>query len=185
MVGFETVGRFITHKLPKLYSLELGFHLTDKTKFLIELPHLKSLEIHDGRRRINSALQKLSDKQAIEKLTIQYGDFENADVEPIIFNKLTCLRLCGPSGNLFSFVKAEMSAIQTLNMGIYDRTEMLQNDLMKFIESKKSLKSIALLYNNANQLRFVLIRQIIGILKEPCTPKRPFLNLKIRPVLRS
>lgn len=180
--GYECVGRIIDEKLQKLERLELDINITDKTWYMIEMNNLKSLKVgFADNTRINAVLRLLSDTGIIEKLHIHEGVFEDEDesASPKIFNELKSLKLIHP-GNMSSFFKtihkSQMKNIQVFSLEWMEPTQILVNGLLKFIESKRTLNSLTLIFHG--ELRFVLIeffRQLINMLKEPCMPKRPFL----------
>lgn len=182
--GYEPIEPVIANNLPKLESLWLQFKLTDYSKPLIALPHLKCLEIGCDRQTINALLRTLSDNGIIKQLKM-YGGFlfNDFDEPPLIFNNLQSFNwICaeGMQHNSFKTInKSLMPKIHTFLITLCNGiTQSHENDLLKFIESKKTLKSMCFRakYHNFN---FEFLRQIIVILKKPCTPKRPFLTLTI------
>lgn len=181
--GYESVGRLITERLHKLETLGLGFCLTYYSKYMIELPHLKSLSVSCHKCNINTLLRTLSNGN-IEELTISSGVFEDEDEnsQPLIFNKLQsfCCNDQNGSGNFLNLLtRSQMPIIQSfvLNDIDYGASSDLHG-LLKFIESKESLKSICLSFDeDTYNIEFTFLRQIIGILKEYCTPKGLFFNL--------
>lgn len=185
--GCEAVATIITDKLPKLEKVELKFHFSADLMSLIELPHLKALEIRDyDDSTINTHLRTLSDKKIIEELTI-YGftfDEKDANEAPLDFNKLQSL-CCYMPRSISRFLKlatrSQMPAIK--NFTLFDINSDEISDLLKFFESKNTLESISLLLDDPRNLTpylvFEFLVQIIEILKIPSKPKRPFLKLKI------
>lgn len=90
---YQSIGTLITEKLVKLEKLELQFELTQIKEFLIEWPHLKSLEIECMDCSINLLLRTLSNNGFIEELTVTDGTFDHADenAPPVFFDKLQSL----------------------------------------------------------------------------------------------
>lgn len=74
--------------------------------------------------------------------------------------------------------KSHMPVIHTFELKISENKQLPMNELLLFIESKKTLKSLLLYFQNGVKFELIeFFRNIIEILKEPCTPKRPFLVL--------
>lgn len=204
--SFECVGQLITDKLPKLESLSLQFDLTSNSKHLIELPHLKCLELDCAESSINySLLRTLSDNGIVEKLRLNqkslpdYEDLvcsesslnerffydEDDNARPLIFNNLKTFHWLLPTdfAILKSITRAQMPVITNFSIFyIYpDRCDL--NGLFQFIESKRTLKNIQLLFNlNLNVILSSFFCQIIRMLEESGTPKRPFLNFVVYPL---
>lgn len=183
--GYESVGRIIAEKLPKLESLGLGFTITDNSKYMTELPHLKSLELN-GVDSL-SLLRTLSDN-GIEELTINDEYFfaniaENGP--PLIFNKLQSLRLTVNATRLLEIItESRMPEIHTfvlhhINYQLRGEYQIPKNELLKFVETNKTLKFFRIFFMRDAQCSTDFIRKIIDILKVPCTPKRPFLNMEL------
>lgn len=183
---YESIGKMITDKLQKLESLSLKFELTDKSETIVEIPHLKFLEIRGDERSMNSVMRKLSDIGIIEELKI-YGcgfDDEDDNIPPLIFNNLKSI-CCDVPENVFGFLKSmtrsRMPALQNFDLYEMETTERNRHQILRFIESKIGLKSIWLslvIYEDAN-FCLLFLRQLIEILKKPSTPQRPLLNLTI------
>lgn len=56
--------------------------------------------------------------------------------------------------------------------------EMEDNDdFFKFVESKKTLKTIHIFIDEKAQRQSMFLQRIIEILLKPCSPKRPLLHL--------
>lgn len=177
--GYETVGVLITEKLPKLESLELSFELTDDTEYMISLPQLKSLTIFcDEGKSINALLLKLSDNGIVDKMRINGGffDVEEENALPLTFHKLQSFDWAR-KGNISHFLtamtRAEMPAIHSIGLNRIKAEET--NGVLKLLQSKKTLKNVDLTFD-MNFIPFSFWQQLIGILKEPCVPKRPLLN---------
>lgn len=177
---YQAIAALITEKLVKLKSLEFHGHLTESSKFLTDLPLVKILHIRSSNMNINSLMQTLSDNGNVEELSICWTIYsnENANAPPLVFNKLRHLHLDW-FGNLNSeffeaITRSHMPAIESFEFGQSDIDEM--DYLLKFIESKITLKSICIAINEGAQFDFVL--RIIEILHKPSTPARPFLKLK-------
>lgn len=176
--GYESMGPVIVNNTPKLESLSIHLELTDDSMSLISLPHLKFVEMFcvSETQNINTFLRTLSYIGIIEELDMTWGD-SFVDDPPLIFNNLQCIHWCAAAGEsniLKTMTKSHMPAIHTFTVTLLDHK--LDNDLLKFIESKKTLRSLHI--GNIN-FDFEFLLQIINILKEPCTPKRPFLMLSI------
>lgn len=86
--NFESVGTEITKTLPNLQGLALQLRLTQKSRYMLELPYLKSLGIRPSDIiSTYSILQTLSARGIIEELTIiRSGYYENK--APLNFQKL-------------------------------------------------------------------------------------------------
>lgn len=185
MKQYEGVGALIADKLPKLDALAIGIRLIDKSHRLIELPHLKSLEIHCQHYEIsiNPLLRTLSDNGVIKELRICNGVFDDEDMStsPLHFNELQRF-CCNDPNSMSTFLKfmtrSQMPAIHSFELTQFETDE--SNNLLRFIEAKVTLKFIRLYFKNI--LPPVLVeffRQIIGILKKP---NRIFLNLEVFPL---
>lgn len=177
------VGRLITDKLHKLESLELGFELSEQSKILIELPHLRSLVVWSHSSVETGFLRTLSDKRTIEELKIFKCAFEDEGeiASPLIFNKLKSFCWKDPrrmSSFLKTMNKSQMPVIHTFELKMVNPTRNMLNRLLTFIESKKTLK-LLLLYFHGKKGQFEPIeffRQILNILQES---RRPFLSLNL------
>lgn len=180
IVGYESIGAVIGN-LPKLETLSLRFELTDKSEYLIGLPHLKTLAIAHHKRNINTLLQTLSCQGIIEELMLWCGFFDDEDKLPLFFNNLQIFEwyiVEGLSSNFLNIMTgSQMPKIHTFMIDLFDNAQIQDEDLLKFVESKKTLKSISVDRNATFDFEF--LRQIIDILKKPCKPKRPFLELII------
>lgn len=186
MKYYESVGEIITKKLPKLEWLALGVRLVHKSHGLINLPHLKSLEIYSQHytASINPLLRTLSDNDTIKELRICNGVFDDDDMmstPSLIFNKLQRF-CCSEPNNTLRFLKlmtrSQMPAIHSFELTQFETKE--SNNLLRFIETKETLKFIRLYLNGSNShVLTEFFRQIIGILNKP---NRTFLNLEIFPL---
>lgn len=182
---YEYVGVLITEKLPQLDYLAIEMQLIDKSHRLIELPHLTSLEIYSQHYylSINPFLRKLSDNGIIQELKICYGVFDDEDmsVPPLIFNKLQrfcCSELINMSRFLKFMTRSQMPAIHSFELTQFKNEET--NNLLKFIEAKRTLKFIRLNCNGSDPLVLIeFLRKIIPILKKS---KREFLNFEVFPL---
>lgn len=183
--NFSTVGRQITAKLSKLKSLELAFSLSNKSVYMIGLAHLKTLKLSCSHCTVNSILRTLSNNGYIEDLGLYDGLFvdEAEKTPPLVFDKLQSLsvhHLCRMSSFWIAMNAAQMPVLHTFDIELRERTEIY--DMLKFYETKKTIKSIRLshkrLYNDF--VPFGFLKQLVQLLKKPCTPPRPFLNLNIR-----
>lgn len=168
--GYESVGKSITEKLTKLDNLGLGFKLTNKSECLTELAHLKTLFLISSRfdRNINSLLRTLSNNGIIEKLYI-HGCFkdEAENATPLNFNKLQTIDLFyinGLCSLLKAMTKSQMPAIQSLDICAPGEDELHEHDLLCFVLSKNTLKSIHIaLADKKYILSLAFLRQIIEI----------------------
>lgn len=173
-------------KLPKLENLALkvdGVHST----FWFELPHLKSLYICCGGEFLgHSTMQTLSNNDIIEDLTIR-GASVKRNFPPLQFNELRRLTCLAHTEHVLwkFFTKSQMPALKsfywTNDDFVFDK-EIHQDPILKLIKSKTGLNSIYLQQHVCLYMPFAFLQQIIGILKKPCTPKRPFLSLEIFPL---
>lgn len=167
-------------KLPKLDYLKLDLFDAQST-YLFKLPHLKSLYILSSIDMEYSIMQTLSKNGIIENLTIRNGDLEG-NFSPLQFNKLqrlACRAHTEPM--LWEFLtRSEMPTLRGFEYSNDDFqfTKNHQDPILKFIKSKTSLKSIyfELFFE---QMSISFLQKILAILKKPCTPKRPFLNLYV------
>lgn len=182
--NYSTVGRLIMAKLTKLKSLELAFHMSNSSKYMTELAHLKSLKVCCSHGAINSFLRTLSKNGIIEELEICDGVFIDDENEPqLVFNKLRSLSLqqvCRMPSFWITMTGSHMPVLQSFDIGLRERSELY--DLLGFIESKRTIKSLQITHRRPHN-DFVLLpffTQLIQILEEPCTPPRPFLHLNIR-----
>lgn len=181
--NYSVVGRLITAKLSKLKSLELGFSLGNNSKYMIELPHLRSLKLSCSHCSINSLLRTLSTKGFIEELSIHDGVFidDSEKVPPLIFEKLQSLslhQLCRMSTFWSTMTGSYMPVLHTFDVELRERTDIF--DLLKFFESKPTIKSIRLSHKRHNEfIQLGFLKQLVQILQESI-PQRPFLNLIIR-----
>lgn len=178
--GYESVGTLIAAKLPKLESLELEFEIKEETKYMIELPHLKFLKIY-GREWVgsmNSYLRMHSEIGIIEELIVFAGVFDDAGANepPLNFNKIRRIGWdCEKwPGFLQLMTRSQLLEIQNICCRSV-KTDDLE-DFLKFVTLNKTLKLIQLL-NVFDHKLIMPWNQLIGILKEPSKPRRPFLNL--------
>lgn len=179
---YQSMVTMINDKLPKLKSLELEAGSVAGSK----LPHLKFLVIHSRELslNINLLMQTLSDNGIIQELSIHGGFFDEEEITnapPLTFNQLQCLRLIYPQEKcnlLKAITRSKMPVIHSFALHFIKLEE--SDDLLKFLSSKTTLKSIRLDFTEEiRHMQFGFLEQIIQILKEPCTPKRSFLNLQI------
>lgn len=182
--NYSSVGRLIAAKLPKLKSLDLGFNLTNQSKYMIELAHLKSLRISCAHCNIHPLLRTLSNSGFIEELAMIDGVFidDGERASPLIFEKLKSFslhQLCKLSGFWNSMIGSQMPVLHSLDIELFERSEMY--DLIRFFESKKTIRYIRLSYKRLHHdfIPLKFLDQIIQVLKEPCVPQRPFLKLNI------
>lgn len=84
----------------------------------------------------------------------------------------------GANGRTSNFLKtmtrADMPAIQTIGL---HGNETEDTDILELLESKKTLKTIDIYWFPKNVFPYSFWHQLLGILKKPCTPKRPILNI--------
>lgn len=186
--GYETVGLLIIDKLLNLESFELNITYSADLEYMVALPYLKSLTILCIRETsINALLRSISDNGKMEKLKIVRGyfDIEDENASPLTFSKLlSCdwgYQQGGMSNFLSTMTKADMPAIQCIRLHCFTVEET--HGLLALLESKKTLKmlGIALSHDYEDDLfPFSFWNRLIAILKEPCTPKRPLINLMIQ-----
>lgn len=171
-------------KFTKLESLEVT--LTDSlVNSLGELNYLTSLKINCGHENCNSLFRKLSDIGAIEYLEISGGVFRTEDdtMPPLTFKKLKTLIVDGgyrsTSLSILKLItKSRMPDINSLKIGKgFNKLEdNFEHDQLDILRSKETLSTF---YPAFNLFNLEFVNQIIDVLKEPCTPRRPILNLKI------
>lgn len=180
----DAVARLISETLPKLDYLEFEIYLNDETTFLLAMPLLKSLEIIcETDYIVNAQLRTLSENGIIEELIIRGGAcIESvAQPPPLAFNKLRKLTWIGHvsfSGILKTITKAKMPKIQAIRFSAIENHDF--DDLYKLIESKMTLGSITLRFDNCGA-SLAFWRQICGLLKESSEPRRQFLSFLIAP----
>lgn len=182
LFGSRSVCDLITSSLPHLESLSLRFRLNAKSMCMLELPRLKALDLNCNQLDINEPLQTLSKTGTIEELKFTNGFFVAS--RPLRLPRLQIIHWihpCNVHNFVYSIVEAEMPDLHTLVLEFNGYLEFPTIALLDFVSSKKSLKLLRLLYFNYpernDMLRF--FRRLIGILEEPCTPKRPVLTLEI------
>lgn len=183
--GYETIGKLITERLTKLESLELlGFLLTDNSKDLTELPHLKSLYVSCAPEyRLNSLIRKLSDNAIIEELQISNGVWDDEDQDaaalPLNFYKLRTISfhyITRWSGLLKTMIRSQMPDFRIMILHGFKTEDW--HVLLPFIQTQKTLSSIFLDF--LTTIPLAIWRQIIGVLKEPGTSIRPLLIIHIK-----
>lgn len=173
---YKSMVTLINDKLPKLKCLELEGGSAAGSN----LPHLKFLRIYSRELslNINLLLQTLSDNEIIQELSI-HGGFFTEDDTPLVFNHLQCFRLIYPQSKcnlLKALTRSNMPVIHSVALHFIKFDEI--DDLIKFVESKKTLKSIYLDFTeDITHIQLGLFEKIIKILSS--TPKRSFLNLQI------
>lgn len=172
--------------LPKLKSLKCQGEFKVSLKHLIQSPHLKCLHIYFGIRNLNLLFPALSEIGSIEELKIHKGQLTDEDSKntvPLIFNRLHTFHMLRwhNKANMASFLKTvKMPAIQSFVLNDILTEEF--PDLLVFLKSNLTLKSITLAFKNPKPKNFeFFMLQIIGIFKEHSTPARPFVNMKIYP----
>lgn len=171
----------LIEKLPKLKSISFTGTLSESTKFLIEMPQMKFLNITKRWDNQDSLLQTLSANDNIEELTFpgywcKPHDHNDAMyATPLIFSRLQKLS-CSSYPRMELLVRSQMPVIHSLVLKhIY---EYDIKGLLTFLETKKTLKTVCLEFAWTFNVRSIVLR-IVEILKVPCTPKRPFVKLKI------
>lgn len=190
--GYQSIATLMTAKLLKLDKLELHFKLTEDTQVLFELPHLKFLDIRCKFWSINSLLRKLSDDQIIEELRISNGrlDFQYIDPLQYSFDNLKSF-YCQLTANLsvsnfmeIMTTNSFMPVIHTIELNsITDIGNRNLYNIMEFVLEKKTLKLVELSFASGGFIfPFSWLTTLIDKLNEPCTPKRPFLDLYIFPL---
>lgn len=140
----EEIATFINEKLLKLNRLDFKGPLTESSMFIIKLRQLKYLKINCNYQNVYSMMQALSDNRVIETLHISNGFYYEEDTieSPLIFEMLQVFELfmiVDSSSFLKKLTTSQMPKIHTFNFyGIENPAQ----DLRKFCESKKTLKSI-------------------------------------------
>lgn len=179
---YKSMVSLINDKLPKLKSLRIE----GGSAVASNLPHLKFLDIYSRELsiNINFLMQTLSASGIIQELSIHGGFFDVEDTDdepPFVLNQLQCLRLIYPREkcNLLKAIsRSHMPVIHSFALHFIKFEEIA--DLLTFVESKKTLKSIRLDFaEEITHIQLGFLQQVIKILKESCTPKRSFLNLQI------
>lgn len=146
---------------------------------------------------INYIMHAFSNNGAIEDLIFENGIFVMERNQQIFrLNRLKHFRLFSftePNSDILrALTRSDMPAIQSLDVdlmlymsfeirAIYDDVFMPElRELLEFVKSKITLGRIRLASQRENvHLPFAFFDYIINILKEPCTPERPFLHLEI------
>lgn len=187
VANFESIGVLINESnMLRLETLKIDSDLTNLNYIL--LPHLMFLIVTFQKGSVNLLLRKLVNHGKIENLTIYNFVFrhEEENAEPLIFNKLQRLYLRGkriPRSLLQLMTRSRMPAIQSV--ALIDRypKEGELDDVLKFVESKANLKCLRLCFLRKtfcfDPNLYAFLREMIEILKVPCTLKRPFLNLEL------
>lgn len=118
-------------------------------------------------------LQTLNAHGNIEELAIGYG-YARIITAPLILNRLQKLSWECPS--MKTLVISQMPELHSLVL-IRITNESI-DDLLTFLKSNKSLKTIYLKFSGCVKFQSVML-PIVEIFKIPCTPNRPFVNLKM------
>lgn len=176
----QSLAMLITMRLPKLKSLAYvdRTETDDGTEFLIELPQLKFLRIRLNCESTNSILQTLSNNGVIEFLQIQEGrydeDFKAPELPLHSLQTLILTEFIGISKLLKVLTTSEMPALHSF-VSFIEMEDIY--DFLRFVESKNRLKTIHIFIEEEVQRQSKFLERIIAILRKPCSPERPFLNL--------
>lgn len=183
--GYQSIATIITENFPTLESLSLDIYKNPIPMFLITLPHLKSLNIKCYGQNINPLLRTLSDGGSIEELTLSAGFYDAEEEPPLIFNNLRDfswrfygvrnIELWGTVNFLKTMTKSQIPAIQAFTVDSYEQP-FPESDVLKFIQSKETLKSITIL--GMQNFGFDFLRRVIDIMKTPC--RQPIFKLSLR-----
>lgn len=190
-IDHQFIAMWITYKLPQLKSMAFTGKLSNSSMYLTELPQLQFLDIFVEDFNANSLLRKLSDNGNIEELSMIGGVFDDEDnmtAPPLIFSRLQ--KFCWQSPyRIPNFIKtiarAQMPVIRSFELTNIEHSHEI-HVLLKFLEANSTLETIILQfeshYNHVSDtdLEFFVLH-IIGILKVPCIPARPMVNMKIYP----
>lgn len=181
---YNDIATIIAKKLPNLTSLIMDFLSCTMVNTVCQLRHLKHLELFDCDFEIKSSnilMRRLSDRGIIEELALLCNGFvDNDDIEepPLVFNQLKRFEWYA---GLKAFTKSEMPKITDFALGCrhdyFDINEAFDenkvtHELLAFVQSKETLKSINLMMEFENP--FAIVRGIIAILK---TQSRPYMSL--------
>lgn len=178
------IFKIIGHNLNHLKLSDPSGFISYDTEFykdcMIALPNLKSVDIDFNYSIIiNKLLRTLSDIGVIEELRISGGVFHDENENsPLLILEIICFaRQKRVSSLLNLLTRSQMSSIHTFQLRLSGNAQnIVDDDLLKFIQSKKTLKLIRF-YNYGN-LRIAFIHQVIDLLKKPFTPKRSFLKFE-------
>lgn len=190
-INWSTISEMINkNKLPKLRSFAYkGRMLTTSASCMVS---------HYQQPNINSTMETFSENGIIEVLLFEDAVFAaGGNATPFRFDRLKHFRLFSfitPSCDILrALTEAHMPVIQSFDIDLmffisfipsyldYEDicSEELSN-LLSFLKSKKTLKTIRLASQRKNvHIPFEFFEYIIEILSEPCTPKRPLLRLEI------
>lgn len=142
-IDSEYIAMLISDKLLKLNRLDFRGSLRADSMFIIKMQHLKYLNIVCLFEKINPILQALNDNGIVEDLAIHGGYYEeDTNSSPLIFNELQSLILndiTNSTNLLKSLTGTQMPRIHTFR---FHNEENPAEVLLKFCESKKTLKSI-------------------------------------------
>lgn len=158
MEGYKHVMELIKDKLPLLNSLELEMGITAKVH-LLNLPKVKFLNIKSC------------------------GTFNEKHSEHLNYNALRTLSWShanGLSTCLSTMTRFEMPIIESVDFNVIGADDL--DELLKFVKSKSTLKSIRLRFQEEFCMPSKFLHQLIDILSKPSMPKRPFLDLSIYPL---
>lgn len=179
----DVIARLITEKLPELDYLELGIYLLDTSTYLCELPHLKSARLVCFENRcVFSDLRALSEKGIIEEFRLFGGVIDEGVANsqpPLNFKELRTISLWNQTkllNTLKVFTKWKMPKIQTIILSGVETKAL--DGIRELFESKNTLKTIKMI---SYFIPLSFWRQIIDILKESSTPKRPTVRFGVRP----
>lgn len=124
------ITTLIAEKLPNLTSLNTDFLSHSLVNTLIELQHLKQLQIRDNNIEIissNLLMRRFSDRGIIEKLIIEGNSFDDEDINepPLVFIELKFFNwMASPpySSLLKAITKSEMPKITDFAFDCFPNT---------------------------------------------------------------
>lgn len=186
-VNSDSIFGMISDKLPKLESLEIENEMSKiwPKNVTLKIRNLKILKLHCSKLvPIDSLMRTLSDWGEIEELTITNGHFSGEKIEPLHFNKIKKLQWAS-NKSCPEFLKlitdANMPELRKFFfsndlMGTASNKYRGSDDIVKFIESKKLLKNVAVV---GHYDPFLLVLKITEMLKSNSGKGRLVLRLDI------
>lgn len=186
-VNYDIIFQLISDKLPKLESLTIENEMSKvwPKNVTARIRNLKILRLHCPKLvAIDSLMRTLSDWDEIEELSIANGHFSGESIAPLTFNKLKKLqwssnKSCAEFLKLITDAKMpELRKFFFSNdiMGTALNKYSSSDDIVRFIESKKLLRNLAIV---GHYDPFSLVLKIIEMLKSDSGKGRPVLMLDI------
>lgn len=187
----DYIYQMIDKTLPNLESLEITDRLLEaghNYRFIenkLRLINILNLNCSNRKTNINWIIQTLSVLGVIEELTISGGQFlyDESNIVPMTFKKLRKLCWHSPKASAALFLgnitQANMPELQDFMIckGSKETDDNFFNEIVKLVESKKSLSSICVTGNYDPSL---LVIKIIEMLKADLSgDHRAFLSLGI------